>query len=301
MIILVFILGIVIVILLSYIILMKKEIKNISGQLNEYNNKEVDKKIDINLINKEIEDLARSINKHIDLSKKMKIEEVRRKEELKEMIANISHDLRTPLTSIIGYVQVIKSKNEKDEKEKEYLNKIEKRAKDLKKMLDDFFRLSVIENESYKIELEKINLSEIVCDKIVDFYDEFEKLGIEPKIDVKENIFCLGNVSETERILENILTNALKNTTGEVSVKILHRNDYVELIISNSKSNNEFIDATKVFERFYKGSDNSRRGKNTGIGLSIVKEVIQKMNGKIEATVSTNEFRLNCRFKRIEY
>ncbi|MGL4848729.1 MAG: sensor histidine kinase [Clostridium sp.] len=300
MIILVFILGIVVVILLSYIIFMKKEIKNISKQLDEYNNHEVDKKLDINLINKEIEVLAESINKHIDVSKEMKLEEVRRKEELKEMISNISHDLRTPLTSIIGYVQVIKLKNEKDEKKKEYLDKIEKRAKDLKKMLDDFFRLSVVENESYKIELEKINLSNIVCNKIVDFYDDFKNLGIEPNIKVEEEVWCLGNISETERILENILSNALKNTTGQVSVELGYNKDYAELIVSNSKSDKEFIDATKVFNRFYKGNDNSRRGKNTGIGLSIVKEVVRKMNGNIKATVCDNRFELNCRFKRVE-
>lgn len=300
MIILVFILGIVVVILLSYIIFMKKEIKNISKQLDEYNNHEVDKKLDINLINKEIEALAESINKHIDVSKEMKLEEVRRKEELKEMISNISHDLRTPLTSIIGYVQVIKLKNEKDEKEKEYLNKIEKRAKDLKKMLDDFFRLSVVENESYKIELEKINLSNIVCDKIVDFYDEFESLGIEPDINIEENVWCLGNINETERILENILSNAIKNATGQVSVELKYNNDYAEMIIANSKNHQEFIDGTKVFDRFYKGNDNSRRGRNTGVGLSIVKEVVQKMKGTVRVEVSESEFRLISRFKKVD-
>ena len=106
-IVIIFLISIIIVLLLRFLFI-NKEIKNIVRQLEDYNNFKTRKKIDINLINKNIEGLAQSINKHIEISKKLQIKQLNSEEELKSMISSISHDLRTPLTSIRGYLQMLK-------------------------------------------------------------------------------------------------------------------------------------------------------------------------------------------------
>lgn len=138
MIFIIIVLIIFLIILLSYIFFIKREIKNIRIQLDEYNNLNSLKKVDITLFDKEIENLAYSINKHIDINIQSQIKQKRLEEEIRKNIANISHDLRTPLTSIIGYIQMIKKGNLSKEKEIEYIDIAERRAKDLQNLLSDF-------------------------------------------------------------------------------------------------------------------------------------------------------------------
>ena len=139
-IVIIFLISIIIVLLLR-LLFVNKEIKNIVRQLEDYNNFKTRKKIDINLINKNIEGLAQSINKHIEISKKLQIKQLNSEEELKSMISSISHDLRTPLTSIRGYLQMLKKTDISDAKRDKYLAIADNRAKDLQELINQFFML----------------------------------------------------------------------------------------------------------------------------------------------------------------
>ncbi len=143
MIFIIIVLIIFLLLLLSYVFFMKREMKNITIQLNDYNNLKSLKKIDATLFDKEIENLAYSINKHIDINIQSQIKQKRLEEEIRKNIANISHDLRTPLTSIIGYIQMIKKGNLSKEKQIEYIDIAERRAKDLQNLLSDFLNFQL--------------------------------------------------------------------------------------------------------------------------------------------------------------
>lgn len=290
--------GLIILIafLLAYIFFMKKEVRNISNQLNEYNDFKTGKKIDVNLINKEIESLGESINRHIEISNELKLNEIKSKEELKEMIANISHDLRTPLTSILGYVQMLK-KRCNDDKNIEYLDRVENKARVLGVMLEDFFTLSVVDNANYKLKLECLDLNELLFETLIGFYDQLEKRGIEPKININDVDKIIGERKSIIRIIENLMSNVVKYSSGQVEVELIQEEDEVTLIIMNSLDDEKTIDVEKIFHKFYKNNDKSRTMKSTGLGLYIVKNLMKKMNGDIIAQQIDNRLYIKCIWK----
>ncbi|NFL54526.1 HAMP domain-containing histidine kinase [Clostridium botulinum] len=296
MIFIIIVLIIFLLLLLSYVFFMKREIKNITIQLNEYNNFESLKKIDATLFDKEIENLAYSINKHIDINIQSQIKQKRLEEEIRKNIANVSHDLRTPLTSILGYIQMIKKGNLSEVKQMKYIDIAERRAKDLQNLLSDFFELSIIELPDYCMELEKININNILCEVIASFYSSFVDKNITPKIDLpKENIMVIGNEGAIKRVLQNLIVNMIKHSKEDVYISLKKENDKAVLTAINKCDNITEVDIELIFNRFYK-KDNARTNKNgsTGLGLFISKSLMEKMNGEIYAEVHENLLHIFC-------
>lgn len=280
-------------------IFIKKEIRNITNQLNEYNDSKSRKKIVVPLYNNEIVDLACSINKHMDINIEAQIKQKKAEDELKKAIANISHDLRTPLTSIIGYLQMIKSRKISEEAKIEYIDIVERRAKSLQALLSDFFQISVIESTEYELQLETVNLNKVLCEVITSFYESFTSKGITPKIELsEENIMVEGNETAIGRVLENLLINVVKHSNNNFSVKLKRDNDMVLLSIINPADNLTDNDVKLIFNRFYK-ADTSRTNSNsnTGLGLSIAKSLMEKMNGLIDAELHEGQLHINCKLK----
>ncbi|MCW6084467.1 MULTISPECIES: sensor histidine kinase [Clostridium] len=297
MIFIVIVLVIFLILLLSYVFFIKREIRSIRIQLEEYNNLNSFKKIDATLFDKEIENLAYSINKHIDINIQSQIKQKRLEEEIRRSIANVSHDLRTPLTSIIGYIQMIKKGNLSKEKQIEYIDIAERRAKDLQNLLSDFFELSIIESPDYYIELEEININNILCEVIASFYNSFIDKNISPKIDLpKENIMVIGNEPAIKRVLENLMINIVKHSKEDVYISLKKENDKAVVTTINKCDNITEGDIELIFNRFYK-KDTARTNKNgsTGLGLSISKSLMEKMNGEIYAEVHKDLLHIFCK------
>jgi signal transduction histidine kinase len=277
---------------------MKREIKNIANQLNDYNNFKCNKKIDVKLFDKDIENLASSINKHIDINIENEVKQKQEEDQIKKSIANISHDLRTPLTSVVGYMQMIKSKKISKEKESEYIDIALRRAKSLKTLLNDFFELSVIESPEYELKIEYVNLNNILCEVITSFYESFMDKNITPEINLPEkSITVIGNEAAIKRVIENLIINIIKHTEGDVSITLKEDINTAVIITANSAKNLINNDVNLIFNRFYK-ADNSRTNKNnTGLGLSIAKGLMEKMNGVIYAELHENILYIFCKWK----
>lgn len=294
-IVIIFLISIIIVLLLR-LLFVNKEIKNIVRQLEDYNNFKTRKKIDINLINKNIEGLAQSINKHIEISKKLQIKQLNSEEELKSMISSISHDLRTPLTSIRGYLQMLKKTDISDAKRDKYLAIADNRAKDLQELINQFFMLSVIEDSKYNMQLESVDLKEAFIEILTSFYDEFTSKNIEPIIEICDSeISVLGDYASIKRVIENLMINISKHSKGNVKITINITNNYAELIVIDYIYNNSDIQIESLFDKFYK-ADKARKVNSTGLGLFIVKKLMLKMNGNVEALLQDNKLFIKCRW-----
>ncbi len=148
--------------LLVYLFFIKLQIRNITVQLRNYNDNRVHKKLDIPLLDKDFEDLAFTINEHIDISEKAKSFQRNSQEELKKSIADISHDLRTPLTSIKGYVQMLLSSKTLEQRQREYLEIVLRKSNSLEVLVSDFFQISIVESPEYKLELQPVNINSIL-------------------------------------------------------------------------------------------------------------------------------------------
>ncbi|NMM62966.1 HAMP domain-containing histidine kinase [Clostridium sp. P21] len=285
------------VFLLTYLISIKKEIKNITNQLNDYNNLKSGKKIDVKLFDKDIEKLASSINKHIDINIENVAKERQAEDEIKRSIANISHDLRTPLTSVVGYIQMIKSKKLSKEKESEYIDIALNRAKALKTLLSDFFQLSVIESPEYELKIEHVNLNNILCEVITSFYEDFVHKNITPEINLPEKgLIVIGNESAVRRVIENLIVNIIKHTEGEVSITLKEDKNEAVIITKNTVKNFTNNDVDLMFNRFYKADDSRTNSSNTGLGLPIAKSLMEKMNAVIYARLHENTLFIFCKW-----
>jgi signal transduction histidine kinase len=209
---------------------------------------------------------------------------------LRKTIANISHDLRTPLTSIIGYIQFLKLDNISEAEKSEYVVIAEKRAKSLESLLNDFYELSLIESMDYELQSEKININRVVEEVVLEKYADLMNKGINPTVEIpKENIYILGDGKAFERIIENLLGNAVKYSKDRVSISLQVEKNKAFIKVSNNVDNLSKEDVQKVFDRFYM-ADKTRNGKGTGLGLSIAKGLIEKMNGQISASLEGDEF-----------
>ena len=287
--------GVIIIILLIYLFSIKKEIRNITKQLKYYNENKTNKKIDIKLIDKDLEMLAYNINNQIDIIEATNINKKLREENLKQSIASISHDLRTPLTSILGYVQMLKSDKVNEERKNEYINTIQERSKRLEILLDEFFKLSLIELDSYKLNIKKANLNNIIYNIIASFYEDFTNKNIKPNIHVEEKDIIVSIDSNAfTRVIENVISNSLKYSKSDIDIIIKKEKEFaiVKFIEYNTNLNGEDID--NMFNRFYK-KDKTRNNDSTGLGLYIAKSLMQKMNGDINATLRNYDLVISCK------
>lgn len=293
------IVGLIIIITFLFIrlIFMKKQIVDITRQLIDINKDKDDKKLTVAFINKEIEELTKSINTTLSLKKQCEINNIKLQSELRQTIANMSHDIRTPLTSIIGYIQFCKLDNIVEEERMEYLNTAEQRAKFLETLLNDFYELSLIEYLDYELKLESLNITRILQELLLGRYMDFLDKGLSPTIEMpKDSIYIIAEEKYLERIIENLLSNAIKYTKDKLHISLVLEEETVLLKVSNTTDDLDSIDIDKIFDKFYM-SDKNRSGKGTGLGLSIVKSLIEKISGTIEADKCEGMLNIYCRFK----
>ena len=291
---------IIAVLLLTRLFALKKEVKKISKQLEKYNDRKTNKKIEMALFDKNMEKLGLEINKLIDLYVAENRKRIRYENEQKQAIANMSHDLRTPLTSILGYIQMAEEEDVTADERKELLSIANKRAKRLETLLKDFFELSIIESTDHHLKSEQINLRNLTIDVLISFYDRFQEINMEPTIHIPEkDMFIIADESAVTRVIENLLSNAIVHSDGNIIISLEEQGSTVKLSVRNDAYSLTDEDARLIFDRFYK-ADRSRSGKSTGLGLSIVKSFMEKMSGKVTGHLNEAQLIIICEWKAAE-
>ena len=267
--------SVIILILFFYIRRYKKEINYISNQIEKSKGEYIN--IYTKATSNSIEKLVTRINYLYDSSQKIQAENKRIEEELRKSIANISHDLRTPLTSIIGYVELLKDESISKEEKQKYIEIIDRRSKNLEELISSFYDLSRISSNEFNFHLEKINLKDILCDSIAVSYNDFINNNIEPIIKIDNNISdIISDEKAVKRILANLIGNMLKHGARNVTIALHEEKDYIVSSFINYAPLLNEEDAKRIFERFYT-ADKSRGDRNTGLGLAIVKEISERL------------------------
>jgi len=292
--IIILILSISIILLISYVFHLKTQIKSIGKQLENISEGKTEKKIDISLLDKDIEYLAGNINRNINYQRQLRIDVLRNEQKLKDSIANISHDLRTPLTSIIGYLQLLE-KSELSENQREKINILKKKSEILQNLITSFFEITIIENDSVHINLEKINLNNILSDALLHNIISFKQAGIEPIFDLPNTtIFVESDKMILQRIIQNLISNMLKYSSSYVNISLAQK-EHVELSFANKVADPKKIDVNLLFQKFYT-ADRSRSSGSTGLGLSIVKLLAEKINAQAVAEIEDDILTLKIVF-----
>ena len=291
-----FIIGLsltILIVLLIIFILKTKEINRLTLELKKLNSEGKIEKLRLSLPNKNIENLIVEINTLIDDKRKMENIYKEKDMELREAIANMSHDLRTPLTSIMGYVYLLNDDKLDKEERKEYLKIIEKRSLVLNDLITNFYGLSRIQADQYEIKLEPVNLELVLGEIIAAFYETLDYKFGEPEINIEEGLGpVLGDKQALNRIFTNLIENIIKHGEGEVKISLKKKKKYIVMEFSNKAEDLESKDVNRIFEKFFT-KDRMRTGQNTGLGLAIVKLLVEKQGQKIEAKKVGNRLVIN--------
>ncbi|WP_438496603.1 sensor histidine kinase [Paenibacillus sp. IHBB 3054] len=283
--------------LLAHLLLMRRELGRMTEQLRRYNERTTGKKIDVTLFDQRLETLAGQINRQSDLVVDAEARRRRTENELRQAIANISHDIRTPLTSIFGYIQLLEAEPITPEEKHEYLTIVKNRTRRLQALLNDFFELSLIESSDYQLKTERIGMTVLLSDILVGFYDRFNERGITPDIRMPEGeVSVYADESAVRRVVENLLINTVKHATGHVEIRFKKMPEIAEFTIINEAKELSDTDVRLLFDRFYT-VDRTRSGQGSGLGLSIAKSLMDKMNGTLTAELHRGNLKMTCRWK----
>lgn len=244
--------------------------------------------LDISLIDKDLERLAGILNQY-NIRQRQAVAGVLRNEEyLKESVANISHDLRTPLTVILGHLQLLQKENW-ESSQAQRVKVIFSKAEKMKELVETFYDLSILEEQQTVPEKEMFNISNMLINLITENAVALEKENILPEINLPDySIYVYSDKNMVERILQNLLTNAIKYSVGTIKITLMEKeNNNIIFTIENPMSDSSEIDCNRLFDRFYTG-DKSRHNGSTGLGLAVVKTLVAILGGNIVAKVHAN-------------
>ena len=214
---------------------------------------------------------------------------------ISDTYTNLSHDIRTPLTSLEGYFQLLEECDDAEE-QKHYMDIIQERIHSLKDMLEELFLFTRLKNESYHLELKRCCVNQVLKQTIFSYYDAWTVQGIEPDIHVTDQLLYIeGNDSALQRVFQNVIKNALDHGTNGIGISLDEKDGKCLIQIWNGVKDPEKIDPEKVFERFYK-ADTARSRTSSGLGLSIAKEFTERMHGEIRAELDHQVFFIKIYF-----
>ena len=239
--------------------------------------------------------LSDRLNDLLELRRKEKQYYQEKETLIADTYTNLSHDIRTPLTSLDGYFQLMEA-CENVEEQRRYLNIIHERIHSLNEMLEELFMFTKLKNESYRLELTSCCINRILKETVFSYYDDWVRREIQPDIQItEEQLYIDGNKQGLSRIIQNVIKNGLDHGEKKIRIVLKREQNQAVLRISNQVIASEKIDIEHVFDRFYK-ADAARSKTSTGLGLSIAREFVRRMNGEIGAKIEENEFIVEMSF-----
>jgi len=277
-------------------ILYKKDIKELKDEINYILGKDLmTTRLKNSSRDKTLEGLVGEINRLLDRRQELDFSYKKKEEEIREMVASLSHDLRTPLTSIKGYVDIL-DESSLDERNKSYLTIIKKRVESLEFLTNSFYELSRLELKDYEYDLEYFDIGELLLEVVADFYHEFEKRGLEPSINIgKGDTRVMGDIKSMRRVFVNLVDNAIKYSTSFLEIVLETREDGLSIYFINDTEDLDDRTIGKIFDRFFI-MDSARQSESTGLGLYITRKILEDMNYSIDGFLEDKNIKI-----RIDY
>ena len=286
------VLAITVIVLLIKVVLLERAFKEIGDQVKDHMDGTNSSIFQLSTSNKEARKLANDLNGALQ---ELHAERVFLKDgdkRMKENVTAISHDLRTPLTAINSYVDLLENETD-DAKRKEYLERIKDRTSELKDMTGELFKYSVSSDTQYDSQLsnEDLDLKSIIENSLISFYKEFTSKGIDPQTEFPSGkVIINSNRKILMRIFDNVFSNVAKYATS-LSVKL---SDDGVVTVSNDAPDLTPVQVSKLFDKYYTVTDGTN---STGLGLSIAKDLVGRVGGSISAGLSDGMLTITIRFR----
>ena len=285
------ILLLIIFVLLAKVYFLRKSAQEIMQGFQDRLTADTNTLIDISTRDPYMRALASDINVQLRLLRKERHRYQQGDLELKEAVTNISHDLRTPLTAISGYLDLLE-REEKSEKVERYFSQIKNRAEVLKNMTEELFRYSVV-TSSQELKPERLDVIRALEESLLSFYAVMQEKGIKPEIELPEEpVYRELDPGAVNRIFSNIISNALKYSDGDFFI-VMDKEGLITF--TNVAGNLNAVTVGRLFDRFYT-VESSRNA--TGLGLSIAKMLTERMGGSIEANYQEGKLQIKISFTK---
>ena len=274
--------AIVLILLTSKILVMKKSTREIRWQLSKLIQGDTNALINVTCADKDLTALAAALNIQLKELREKELTYTNGDREIKNAITNIAHDIRTPLTAICGYSEMMKEERD-PAKNAKYLAIISERAGALKALSEELFKYSVASNTDKIQQLQRLDVNALLQDTLFTFYDKFTARDIVPQITSCDSpIIRITDKNSLTRIFSNIIENAIKYSDGDFSVDVKEDGT---MLFSNSAKDFSNVDAGKLFDRFFTVETSKY---STGLGLSIAKQLTKQLGGEISAQYSND-------------
>ena len=297
------VLLIVIAVLAVKVYTLRKAASEIAEAFSARLREDTNTLIDISSRDRKMRELAETVNRELKLLRRQRQQFVNGDRELKEAIAGVSHDLRTPLTAIHGYLELLEREELSDDAAR-YVAQIRDRAEALRELMEELFRYSVVASTP-EVSPEPVNLCWVLEDSLISFYGAFTQRGITPVISLPEEDLAEASPSKSgvwrdldpsalSRIFGNIISNAIKYSDGDFAVTLTPDGT---VTFANTAAALSSVDVGKLFDRFFT-VDSAR--KSTGLGLSIAKLLTERMHGTIGAEYAEGRLVITVRFLETE-
>ena len=290
------IVGFLALALLFYIYFLKQELQKLKQEIKEIPIRaSFGSRLSLDFRDKTLMELVDELNQMIDAFEEKNHQAKQMEENVKLSIAGLSHDLRTPLTSINGYVQLLNEATD-ETKRVHYLKIIEHSVKRLTEMTDHFYDLARIETNQKEMTLSSIPLSNLVEEIFLSFYDQFEEKKIE--LQFPEQIHdhqIIADKFMLIRVIQNSVQNILRYANSKAVISYENEGDYLIFSIKNDIKSDSIVSVEKVFMRFYTEVTSRTNTEASGLGLYLSKKLVEKMDGKMDAELDGNWFILRIR------
>ncbi|MFG6393715.1 MAG: HAMP domain-containing histidine kinase [Lachnospiraceae bacterium] len=285
------------VILFTYIYCIKKQLGSIKKQLDKRREDKASNPVLVEIRDKSVEDMAVSLNKTLRQETALRVSQEIKEQEFKQLITNISHDIRTPLAVMKGYLQLMQ-KNKMDKVCREYLEICLSHTASMERIIQQFFEYSYWSGAEEEINLKKINITNLVTEVMTDFIPVFEENNIKMELAGTGIYFGMADKELLVRIMQNLLRNSIQYAEGDVKVSIIpsEENTFIKISVENPVRKDCNVDINQVFNRFYVGKEG--RNHSTGLGLSIVKMLVERMGGEVYADIEEGIFKTGFTIKK---
>ena len=288
--------AILTVMLLLYLYFVKRELRKLKQQVKEIPMRSsFGSRLSFDFREKELMGLVDELNYMIDAFEEKNRQAKQMEENVKLSIAGLSHDLRTPLTSINGYVQLL-HETEDETKRAHYGRIIEQSVKRLMDMTDHFYDLARIETNQKEIALASMSLSAVVEEIFLSFYEQFEEQQIELQFpEQQQDTQIIADKFMLIRVLQNMAQNILRYAGGKAVISYRNEGDNLVFVVKNDVKTESKVAVEKVFTRFYTEVASRTNTEASGLGLYLSKKLIEKMDGNMDAELKGNWFILTIR------
>jgi len=293
------VLAVLLCICVVLLLLKQKNIDSAQEQLHQINVTHTNGRVQLTSPDRGLERLFIQVNAALDARQAADADYRNKERQLRGQIANISHDLRTPLTAIRGYLQLLQNPACTQEERENYLSIIEKRSQALQTLITNFYDLSRVESGEYQLSLASVDLYAVLCELIAGFYNAFSEQNLEVQPDLEENLPLIpADKDAVVRVFSNLLQNALQHARGELSIRQYRQANIVVTQFCNPATGLTEQDMEHLFDRFYM-ADRVRSGQNTGLGLCIVKKLVEHMGHTVTASMENGRFCITIQWNTV--